>query len=301
MKRVARAGQETRFEIYAKDIYGNSETKIITVSRTVVESKLTYPELNPKHIKRQPERDAVAVIIGISNYKSLPKAEYAKDDAQVFFDYAIRALGVHPGNIKLLIDEQADADEIYTAFKTWLPARVKSTTDVYVFYSGHGLPTQDGSGLYWLPQRANRDVISKTAILLQDINSDIQASYPKSATIFMDACYSGQARGGETLVAGARPIALKSQPTMFPSNFTVISASQADQISSSSPELQHGIFSYYLMRGMEGEADLNKDGKITLDEIQAYLSENVGRHARTMNRQQEPQVIGDGSRVLVGR
>ena len=301
VKKVARVGQETKFTIAGVDVNGNTDTKTISVSRVVVESKVTYQQLNPARVKRQPERDAVAVIIGISNYKSLPKAEFAKDDAQVFYDYAIRALGVRPGNIKLLMDEQADAEEIYSAFKTWLPARVKSTTDVYVFYSGHGLPTQDGSGLYWLPQRANRDVISKTAILLQDINSDIQASKPKSVTIFMDACYSGQARGGETLVASARPIALKSQPTTFPSNFTVISASQADQISSSSPELQHGIFSYYLMRGMEGEADLNKDGKIILDEIQKYLSENVGRQARIMNRQQEPQVIGDGARVLVGR
>ena len=301
VKKVARVGQETKFTIAGIDVNGNTDTKTITVSRSVVESKVTYPQLNPSRIKRQPERDAVAVIIGISNYKSLPKAEFAKDDAQVFYDYAIRALGVKPGNIKLLMDEQADAEEIYTAFKTWLPARVKSTTDVYVFYSGHGLPTQDGSGLYWLPQRANRDLISKTGILLSEVNNDIQASKPKSVTIFMDACYSGQARGGETLVASARPIALKSQPTTFPSNFTVISASQADQISSSSPELQHGIFSYYLMRGMEGEADLNRDAKITLDEIQSYLSENVGRQARIMNRQQEPQVIGDGSRVLVGR
>lgn len=301
VKRVARIGQETKFILAATDVYGNTDTKTISVSRTIVESKVTYQQLNPDRIKRQPERDAVAVIIGISNYKSLPKAEFAKDDAQVFYDYAIRALGVKPGNIKLLMDEQADAEEIYTAFKTWLPARVKSTTDVYVFYSGHGLPTQDGSGLYWLPQRANRDLISKTGILLSEVNSDIQASKPKSVTLFMDACYSGQARGGETLVASARPIALKSQPTTFPANFTVISASQADQISSSSPDLQHGIFSYYLMRGMEGEADLNKDGKITLDETQQYLSENVGRHARTMNRQQEPQVIGDGSKVLVGR
>ena len=300
IKKVARVGQDTKFTFAAIDVNGNTDTKTITVSRAVVESKVTYQQLNPYRIKRQPERDAVAVIIGISNYKSLPKAEFAKDDAQVFYDYAIRALGVKPGNIKLLMDEQADAEEIYTAFKTWLPARVKSTTDVYVFYSGHGLPTQDGSGLYWLPQRANRDLISKTGILLSEINSDIQASKPKSVTIFMDACYSGQARGGETLVASARPIALKSQPTTFPSNFTVISASQADQISSSSPELQHGIFSYYLMRGMEGEADLNKDGKITLDEIQKYLSENVGRQARIMNRQQEPQVIGDGATVLVG-
>ena len=301
VKKVARVGQETKFAIAGIDVNGNTDTKTITVSRSVVESKVTYPQLNPDRVKRQPERDAVAVIIGISNYKSLPKAEFAKDDAQVFYDYAIRALGVKPSNIKLLMDEQADAEEIYTAFKTWLPARVKSTTDVYVFYSGHGLPTQDGSGLYWLPQRANRDLISKTGILLSEVNNDIQASKPKSVTIFMDACYSGQARGGETLIASARPIALKSQPTTFPSNFTVISASQADQISSSSPELQHGIFSYYLMRGMEGEADLNKDGKITLDEIQKYLSENVGRQARIMNRQQEPQVIGDGARVLVGR
>jgi hypothetical protein len=300
VKKVARVGQDTKFTIAGVDVNGNTDTKTISVSRTVVESKVTYQQLNPDRVKRQPERDAVAVIIGISNYKSLPKAEFAKDDAQVFYDYAIRALGVKPGNIKLLMDEQADAEEIYSAFKTWLPARVKSTTDVYVFYSGHGLPTQDGSGLYWLPQRANRDLISKTGILMSEINSDIQAAKPKSVTIFMDACYSGQARGGETLVASARPIALKSQPTTFPSNFTVISASQADQISSSSPELQHGIFSYYLMRGMEGEADLNKDGKITLNETQAYLSENVGRQARIMNRQQEPQVIGDGSRVLVG-
>ena len=164
VKRIARVGQETKFTIAGIDINGNTDTKIITVSRMVVESKVTYPELNPERIKRQPERDAVAVIIGISNYKSLPKADYAKDAAQVFFDYAIRALGVRPGNIKLLMDEQADAEEIYTAFKTWLPARVKSTTDVYVFYSGHGLPTQDGSGLYWLPQRANRDLISKTGM-----------------------------------------------------------------------------------------------------------------------------------------
>ena len=298
VKRVARVGQETKFTIAGVDVNGNTDTKTISVSRTVVESKVTYPPLSPDRIKRQPDRDAVAVIIGISNYKSLPKAEFAKDDAQVFYDYAIRALGVKPGNIKLLMDEQADAEEIYTAFKTWLPARVKSTTDVYVFYSGHGLPTPDGTGLYWLPQRANRDLISKTGILISEVNSDMQASNPKSVTIFMDACYSGQTRGGETLLASVRPIALRSQSTTFPANFTVISASQADQISSSSPELQHGIFSYYLMRGMEGEADLNKDGKITLNETQSYLSDNVGRHARIMNRQQEPQVIGDGNKVL---
>ena len=48
-------------------------------------------------------------------------------------------------------------------------------------------------------------------------------------------------------------------------------------------------------------ADANKDGKITLDEMQSYLTENVGRHAGMMGRKQEPQLVGDSGRVLVGR
>ena len=66
-------------------------------------------------------------------------------------------------------------------------------------------------------------------------------------------------------------------------------------------KMKNSIVNSYWMRVLESDTVLNKDGKIILDEIQAYLSENVGRQARIMNRQQEPQVIGDGSRVLVGR
>jgi len=120
-------------------------------------------------------------------------------------------------------------------------------------------------------------------------------------TVFADACYSGQARSGETLIASARPIVPKAETRLFPESFTVIAASQHDQISSSSPDLQHGIFSYYLMKGMEGEADSNRDGKITLGEMQAYLIETVTRQAAAMSRKQEPQVLGDAGRVLVGK
>jgi hypothetical protein len=301
IKRLVQVGRENQLQIVVKDMKGNVATKSISVSRALIESRPNYAKLTPSQLKRQPDRDAVAIVIGIANYKSLPKAEFANDDARVFYDYAIRALGVKPENIKLLVDADAEEVEIIKAFKTWLPSRVKSTTDVYVFYSGHGLPTQDGQGLYLLPPRADRDFISRTSIQFQEINTDLQAAKPKSVTIFMDACYSGQARSGETLVANARPVTLKAEKKLFPDNFTVITASQADQISSSSPDLKHGIFSYYLMKGMEGDADANKDGKITLGEMQAYLVENVGRQAGMMSRKQEPQLIGDASRVLVGR
>jgi hypothetical protein len=55
------------------------------------------------------------------------------------------------------------------------------------------------------------------------------------------------------------------------------------------------------MKGMEGDADANKDGRITLGEMQAYLLENVGRQAGMMSRKQEPQLLGDVNRVLVDK
>ena len=301
IKRIARAGQASSFKIIATDVYGNTDAKTISVTRSVVESNPTYAALNPGQVKQQTTRDAVAIIIGIADYKSLPKADFANDDARVFYDYAIRALGVKPENIKLLVDSDADQVEILRTFRNWLPSKVRSTTEVYVFYSGHGLPTADGQSLYLIPPRAAKDLIDDTAIPFSKINAAILSAKPKSVTMILDACYSGQARSGETLVANARPVTLKTESRLFPETFTVITASQNDQISSSNPDLQHGIFSYYLMKGMEGDADANKDGKITLGEMQTYLVENVGRQAGMMNRKQEPQLVGDANRVLVGR
>lgn len=301
IKRIARAGQASSFKIIATDVYGSTDTKIITVSRAIVDSKITYAALNPGLVKQQSARDAVAIIIGIADYKSLPKADFSNDDARAFYDYAIRALGIKPENIKLLVDSDAEEVEILRTFRNWLPSKVRSTTDVYVFYSGHGLPTADGQGLYLVPPRAARDLIEDTAIPFSKINAALQSAKPKSVTMILDACYSGQARSGESLIASARPVQLKTENRLFPENFTVITASQNDQISSSNPELQHGIFSYYLMKGMEGDADANRDGKITLGEMQAYLVENVGRQAGMMSRKQEPQLVGDANRVLVGR
>ena len=301
VKRFARVGQESTFIIDAIDVYGNRDSKTITAKRQISESNLIALELNPLQVAKQPFKDSVAIIIGISDYKNLPKADFANDDARIFYDYAIRALGIKPDNIKLLIDSDADQAEIYRAFKSWLPSRVRNSTEVYVFYSGHGLPTEDAQGLYLLPQRADRDFIDKTAINQNEINAAIQASKPKSVTIFLDSCYSGMTRTGQSLIANARPINLKSNTQIFPSEFTVITSSKSDQISSSSPELKHGIFSFYLMRGMEGEADLNKDGKITIGEMHTYLSENVSRQAGILNRNQIPQLYGELNKVLMGK
>ena len=55
------------------------------------------------------------------------------------------------------------------------------------------------------------------------------------------------------------------------------------------------------MKGMEGDADLNKDGQITFGEMQEHSTDTVGRQAMSMNRKQQPQLFWSAERVLVGK
>jgi hypothetical protein len=255
-----------------------------------------------KIIPPKENHDAVAIIIGIQNYKRLGKADFANKDAQTFYEYAHRALGIPKDRIKILTDADADQAAFLKSFRNWLPLYVnKNKTDIFVFYSGHGLPSPDGKSLYLLPFGVDQDLLEETAVDQRKIVAAIQATQPKSVTMFIDSCYSGLSKTGDPLLAGAKPVMLKTSGIDYPTEFTVMTASSSDQISSSSTDLQHGIFSFYLMKGMEGDADFDKDGKITVGEMQKFLMDNVQRQAMSLNRKQMPQVVGDTSRVLIGR
>ena len=64
-------------------------------------------------------------------------------------------------------------------------------------------------------------------------------------------------------------------------------------------EPKQGLFSYFLMKGLEGNADANGDRRITAGELHAYVRERVQQQAARMGREQTPELQGDSSRVLV--
>ena len=118
--------------------------------------------------------------------------------------------------------------------------------------------------------------------------------------MFLDTCYSGGTRTNEVLLADARPIAIVPDMKALPSNVTVLAAASGAQLSSTyEAAQQQGLFSYWLMKGLEGDADTNKDKKITTGELHEYVTKQVGPMAQRRNRQQDPQLMGDSTRVLV--
>ena len=293
---------ETVLEIVATDIHGNHATQKLTVIRQAAATQIAAdePALTPPPAKTRPNPNALALIVGVENYRNAPQARWAAQDAAMFYDYAQRSLGIPAGNIKLLTGEQANRTGLLAALKNWLaPMITPGKSQVYVYFAGHGLAASEGDKAYLIPQDGDPSLLEDTALDRQRLFDEIAKVKPMSTTVFLDTCYSGGARGGDgTLVANARPVLIKSKAATLPPGFMQFSAASGDQLAHSHPSQQHGLFSYYLMRGLSGEADTNHDSKLTAGELQDFVQAKVKRMALTQGRPQEPELIGDRERVI---
>jgi taurine transport system substrate-binding protein len=290
--------------IKATDQWGNESALIVKVkvdiNSTQVVKKLE--PLNPLSIKGKNKGDNnIALIIGIEKYTDTVKANYANLDAKYFNEYAKEVFNIKRENINLLTDSEATLTKINKSLFKWLTGKIRTNqTEVIIFFAGHGLASNDGKELYILPQDGDPDLLKKTSLSRSELLIEIVNLKPKSVTMFLDTCYSGVSRGEETLLASARPIKIVADSEGdIPNNFTIFSASQLDQISSGLKEAKHGIFSYYLMKGLEGKADKNKNKEITNGELFAYLDQNISQKALELGRKQNPSLTGDPDKVLI--
>ncbi len=291
-------------KIVAIDKWNNKAEKTIkvTIDLKSTDTAKFYENLNPNNVKAKIDNNKIAIIIGIEKYENLTNldAKYANRDAKAFRAYATRALGVKPSNIKMLIDDKATRSQALKAFKLWLPKiSGKGGKEIHIFFAGHGLASDNGEDLFIIPQDGESSLLEDTAISRVELISLIKKVNPKSVTMFFDTCYSGQTRDERMLVASLRPLRIVADEQDTPDNFTIFTASNYDQTSGSIEEAKHGMFSYYLMKGLEGKADENKDKKITNGELIAYLQDNVSQEAFTQNREQDPMLSGDPDKVLI--
>ena len=288
----------TNYRLSVTDEFGQRSEAEVKVERATIQYVEEFAQLDPRKIKAKVNSNAVALIIGVESYSNLPPAQHAGSDATYFYDYATQALGVPTNKIKLLTDSKANRAELLLAMRGWMKTEVvNEKSDVYIFFAGHGLASADGNKIYLLPADGHRDLLDETSILRNDLIAS--ATGAKTITLFLDTCFSGGTRTNEVLLADARPIAIIPDVSILPQHVTILAASSGSQLSSTYEAAQQGLFSYWLMKGMEGNADTNKDKKITAGELHDYVSKNVGPMAQRRNRQQDPQLMGDSTRVLV--
>ena len=258
-----------------------------------VEKKIPKGEKNP---------NAYAVVFGIEQYKNVSPVTYARRDAYWMREYFTKTLGVPEENIYYKTDIDAGKAEFDKIFSQggWLDKRIgDGRSDLYIFYAGHGAPDFNSRTAFLIPYDGDPNYASQTGYAVDKMTANLSQLEARSVTVFLDACFSGANRENEILLAGARPVFLDVN-TAVAANVTLFSAASGNQISSSWSEKQHGIFSYWLMKGMQGSADANRDNKLTVEELGEFIRNNVSTTAGKLDREQTPGLqTMDDKRVLV--
>ncbi len=246
--------------------------------------------------------NALAVIFGIEDYKNVSNVTFAHRDARFIKEYFNKTLGIEDNNIYYKVNEDVGKAEFDKVFSKggWLDKRVKDgKTEIYFYYAGHGSPDIKRNKAYLLPYDGDPNYASQTSYEIEKIYLNLANLKAKNVTVFLDACFSGANRENEMLLADARPITIEvDSPIAY--GITVFSAAGNKEISSAWTDMKHGLFSYFLMKGLQGNADENSDGDLTIKELGDYIQSNVSEQAGFLDREQTPSVISDNYyRVLI--
>jgi formylglycine-generating enzyme required for sulfatase activity len=254
----------------------------------------------------------VAIIIGNKDYRhrDVPPVDFAHNDADAIARWVIDVRGFDPANVKVIRD--AGKADLEAAFGTkeserglaWRLIEPDGSSDLFVYWSGHGVPgLQSGRG-YLLPSDVEPQNAELSAYPLQLLYDNLGKLNTKSVTVVLDACFSGQSDNAR-LVAAASPL-VRSASAQAPGGLTVLAAGTADQVASWDRQARHGLFTDRFLRGVYGAADdpaqnqgAVRDGQVTLAELRGYLNREVTRQARReFGREQTPDVRGGDATVL---
>lgn len=268
----------------------------------------TIKNISTTILSKTKRNDAIAVVFGIEKYKNLPVAPYANNDADIIKKYFRDRLGV--GKVVIYKDEDVSGfifDDVFNPDDGELQKSIiKGVTDLFVFYSGHGVPSKDGQDIFLFPSDGKINRIEMQGYNINTLYTNLEKLGAKSTTVFIDACFSGSSRVSEkkkmeNLVA-AKGVIIKPKlvsPWKQDPNFTVFNSSGPSETSLGFDPSQTGLFTYYLCVGMQGDADENMDNKITNGELNKFVKEKVEETSKKIFGTQIPQFHGNEEMILL--
>lgn len=215
-----------------------------------------------------------ALVVGISTYQNLPASaqlQYPHSDAESIYTVLISPEGGQfpPEHVHKLIDSQATLANIRYELETWLPSVTKPDDRVIIYFAGHGFISNGVA--YLAPYDIDLHNIAKTAYPMDTLGQDIGGKINgKWKVLLTDSCHSGAITPEDSAAMNHSLLNLSA------SLFSLTASRDREQsFESSQWGGGHGIFTYYVVKGLEGEADTNGDGIVTADELAEYVHENV--------------------------
>lgn len=231
----------------------------------------------------QPQTYLVSIGVGAYGDLKLAPRRYAATDAETFAAYFQSLGGVPLSNIRILQNQKALRADLHEALFGWLPQHAAKDAVVIVYFSGQAMTTPTGDILLAPYDGSAAD--SKRLYSLTDLESAFARLQAKQIIFLFDGMVSrlrGDAKGKTASprweLGGGHTLALIGGEDLT-------TGLEDDQH-------RHGLFTYYLLKGLRGEADTNRNGTVTFGELAGYVRQKVAWAAKTQfNQEQRPLLI----------
>jgi hypothetical protein len=222
-----------------------------------------------------PQSKVFALVVGVASYDHMPVLRYTDDDAYRFYAFlkSLEGGALPDEQVRVLIDEEATRENVLNSMDEVFSQA--GPNDLIIFYfSGHGL---NGS---FLP-------IDFDGFNNKIAHEEVAAAFNKCKARFKlclaDACHSGSLIAMRSAEPEPALVQFYSYLAKSVSGTALLMSSKADETSLESAGLRQGVFSHFLIRGLKGEADTNKDKVVTVQELFDFINDKVRDY--TGNRQ----------------
>ncbi len=248
-----------------------------------------------------------ALVVGISKYEKLDVVElkFPESDAEAVYRVLISQRGgaFPPENVKKLIGPQATLRNLKSALEEWLPSVAKESDRVVVYFAGHGAVSNTTGRGYLAPWDVDLEILERTSYpertaypmdrLGEVLGKRVKAHWK---VLLADTCHSGKITPNTTNEA------INAELSKLPRDFLTLRAARERESSYEDENLQNGfgVFSYYVVKALEGEADDDPcDGVITAEEFIEYVRREVSEYAKKRGTEQTPNEQGDFDNNMV--
>jgi hypothetical protein len=235
-----------------------------------------------------------AVIVGISQYRSedVPDLEFAGADAEAVHRFltSSQAGPFREDHVLFLRDEEATGAAMREALFVFLQKAGRNDL-VVIYFAGHGAPDPARpDNLYLLPFDADLNSLAATGFPMWDVKTALRRQIDAERVIVIaDACHSAGTQEG---LNEENPIAGGFSQLFNPSRRLIMTAADTNEFSFEDARWGgHGVFTHFLLEGLEGAGDGNGNGIVTFTEAFEYVSRKV---AEATEGRQNPQRSGFG-------
>jgi len=241
--------------------------------------------------------DRWAVIVGISKYQYQNlNLKYADQDAEDLYQLLLTPNGgsFQADHIRKLTNKEATRDGITRGLRGFLKKPAREDL-VLIYFACHGAPDPERPGnVYLLTHDTDPNDIAGTALPMADIDRALKDTLLSEKVIVLaDTCHSAAIGGGMRSTGGIQSAALINsylkEISVARGGIALLTSAEANEVSFEGETWGggHGVFTYYLLEGLKGEADSNQNGFVTAGELFEYVRENV---KKATNHKQHPSI-----------